>query len=127
MNRAAYVCDECVHDSSLWTHSNVSTSAIIHHLRLLTLYTDGGIGRLHHRTGDIKKMKPPLTAFRLRCGDYRVFFDLKGDNTIEISAVRHRKEAYQSHAGTQEARYLLRRTATTFPHGGQHAENPGAE
>jgi len=47
------------------------------------------------RTGDIKKLKPPLTGFRLRCGDYRVFFDLKADNAIEITAVRHRKEAYR--------------------------------
>jgi mRNA-degrading endonuclease RelE of RelBE toxin-antitoxin system len=50
---------------------------------------------LASRTGDVKKLKPPLTGFRLRCGDYRVFFDLKGDNTIEITAVRHRKEAYR--------------------------------
>jgi mRNA-degrading endonuclease RelE of RelBE toxin-antitoxin system len=50
---------------------------------------------LASRTGDVKKLKPPLTGFRLRCGDYRVFFDLKGDDTIEITAVRHRKEAYR--------------------------------
>jgi mRNA-degrading endonuclease RelE of RelBE toxin-antitoxin system len=31
---------------------------------------------LASRTGDVKKLKPPLTGFRLRCGDYRVFFDL---------------------------------------------------
>jgi mRNA-degrading endonuclease RelE of RelBE toxin-antitoxin system len=30
----------------------------------------------------------------LRRGEYRVFFDLKGDDAIEIAAVRHRKEAY---------------------------------
>jgi mRNA-degrading endonuclease RelE of RelBE toxin-antitoxin system len=28
-------------------------------------------------------------------GDYRVFFEFKDDNTIEITAVRHRKEAYR--------------------------------
>lgn len=50
---------------------------------------------LASRTGDVKKLKPPLTGFRLRCGDYRVFFDLKNDDTIEITAVRHRKEAYR--------------------------------
>ena len=32
---------------------------------------------LANRTGDVKKLKPPLTGFRLRCGDYRVFFDLR--------------------------------------------------
>jgi mRNA-degrading endonuclease RelE of RelBE toxin-antitoxin system len=46
---------------------------------------------LASRTGDVKKLKPPLTGFRLRCGDYRVFFDLKGDDAIEVVAVRHRK------------------------------------
>jgi mRNA-degrading endonuclease RelE of RelBE toxin-antitoxin system len=29
-------------------------------------------------TGDVKKLKPPLTGFRLRCGDYRIFFRLFG-------------------------------------------------
>ena len=24
------------------------------------------------RAGDVKKLKPPSTGFRLRCGDYRV-------------------------------------------------------
>jgi mRNA-degrading endonuclease RelE of RelBE toxin-antitoxin system len=46
-------------------------------------------------TGDVKKLKPPFKGFRLRCGEYRVFFDLKGDNTIEITGVRHRREAYR--------------------------------
>lgn len=50
---------------------------------------------LANRTGDLKKLKPPLTGFRLRCGDYRVFFDQKDDNTINITAVRNRKEAYR--------------------------------
>jgi len=27
--------------------------------------------------------------------DHRVFFDQKGENTINITAVRHRKEAYR--------------------------------
>jgi hypothetical protein len=39
--------------------------------------------------------KPPFAGFRLRCGDYRVFFDLKDGNTIEIIGVRHGKEAYR--------------------------------
>ena len=50
---------------------------------------------LASRTGDVKKLKPPLTGFRLRCGDYRVFFDLKNDDTIEVTAIRHRKDAYR--------------------------------
>ena len=52
-------------------------------------------GYLASRAGDVKKLKPPFTGFRLRCGDYRVFFDPKDNNTIEITTVRHRKEAYR--------------------------------
>ena len=33
---------------------------------------------LANHTGDVKKLKPPFTGFRLRCGDYRVFFDQQG-------------------------------------------------
>ena len=47
------------------------------------------------RTGDVKRLKPPRTEFPLRCGDYRVFFERKGENTIEIIAVWHRREAYR--------------------------------
>ena len=47
------------------------------------------------RSGDVKKLKPPLSGFRLRCGDYRVFFDLQDENTITATAVRHRREAYR--------------------------------
>jgi mRNA-degrading endonuclease RelE of RelBE toxin-antitoxin system len=50
---------------------------------------------LASRVGDVKKLKPPLTGFRLRCGDYRAFFDLKNENTIEITGVKHRREAYR--------------------------------
>jgi mRNA-degrading endonuclease RelE of RelBE toxin-antitoxin system len=50
---------------------------------------------LTDRIGDVKKLKPPLTGFRLRCGDYRVFFDRQDDNNIAITAVRHRKDAYR--------------------------------
>jgi len=50
---------------------------------------------LASRTGDVKKLKPPLTGFRLRCGDYRVFFDQRDENTITITAVRNRREAYR--------------------------------
>ena len=47
------------------------------------------------RSGDIKKLKPPLNGFRLRCGEYRLFFDHVGEETIVILAVRHRKDAYR--------------------------------
>lgn len=47
------------------------------------------------RSGDVKKLKPPRTDFRLRCGDYRIFFDQKDENTIEATAVLHRREAYR--------------------------------
>ena len=50
---------------------------------------------LSTRTGDVKKLKPPLSGFRLRCSDYRLFFDLKNEDAIEVTAVRHRKEAYR--------------------------------
>lgn len=50
---------------------------------------------LASRTGDVKKLKPPLTGFRLRCGDHRLFFDLMDENSIEISAVKNRREAYR--------------------------------
>jgi len=50
---------------------------------------------LASRSGDVKKLKPPLTGFRLRCGEYRVFFDLKNDDAIDVTAVRHRKDAYR--------------------------------
>ena len=50
---------------------------------------------LASRTGDVKKLKPPRTGFRLRCGDYRVFFEPKDENTIEITGLRNRREAYR--------------------------------
>jgi len=30
------------------------------------------------RVGEVKRLKTPLTGFRLRCGDHRVFFDQRG-------------------------------------------------
>lgn len=50
---------------------------------------------LSSRIGDLKKLKPPETGFRLRCGDYRVFFDYRNEATIEITGVRHRRMAYR--------------------------------
>jgi mRNA-degrading endonuclease RelE of RelBE toxin-antitoxin system len=45
--------------------------------------------------GDVKKLKPPRTGFRLRCGDYRLFFNYKEVSHIEIRRVLHRKDAYR--------------------------------
>jgi mRNA-degrading endonuclease RelE of RelBE toxin-antitoxin system len=43
----------------------------------------------------VKSLKPPRIGYRLRCGDYRLFFDFIEDNRIEITSVRHRKDAYR--------------------------------
>ena len=32
---------------------------------------------LGSRIGDVKKLKPPLSGYRLRCGDYRILFELR--------------------------------------------------
>jgi mRNA-degrading endonuclease RelE of RelBE toxin-antitoxin system len=50
---------------------------------------------LASRTGDVKKLKRPLAGLRIRCGAYRVFFDHKEQNRIEITGVRIRGEAYR--------------------------------
>jgi hypothetical protein len=50
---------------------------------------------LSSRTGDVKKLRPPLAGFRLRCGDHRVFFDQRDEHSINITAVRNRREAYR--------------------------------
>lgn len=47
------------------------------------------------RKGDVKKLKPPRTGLRLRCGGYRVFFDFQAENTVEITGVRIRGNAYR--------------------------------
>jgi mRNA-degrading endonuclease RelE of RelBE toxin-antitoxin system len=50
---------------------------------------------LASRAGDVKKLKPAEIGFRLRCGEYRIFFDYGNETTIEITSVRHRREAYR--------------------------------
>ena len=50
---------------------------------------------LSSRAGEVKKLKAPRTGYRLRCGDYRVFFDQGDATTIHITAVRNRREAYR--------------------------------
>ena len=57
-------------------------------LHALARYLDTG-------EGDVKRLQdiePP--EFRLRVGDYRVRFHDRGD-TIRITAVKHRREAYR--------------------------------
>lgn len=50
---------------------------------------------LSTREGDVKKLKAPLAGFRLRCGSYRLFFDFTDQNTVEITRVHDRKDAYR--------------------------------
>jgi mRNA-degrading endonuclease RelE of RelBE toxin-antitoxin system len=56
---------------------------------------------LSNRTGDVKKLKRPEKSFRLRCGDYRVFFDRRPPSTRGLSLsqpeVRHLLESRQVH------------------------------
>jgi mRNA-degrading endonuclease RelE of RelBE toxin-antitoxin system len=47
------------------------------------------------RNGDVKKLKPPMTGFRLRCGDYRIFFKQTGEDRISVTGVLHRSQAYR--------------------------------
>jgi mRNA-degrading endonuclease RelE of RelBE toxin-antitoxin system len=47
------------------------------------------------RKGDIKKLQPPETGYRLRCGSYRVSFDRLDVDAIEVIYVEHRKQAYR--------------------------------
>jgi hypothetical protein len=61
---------------------------------------------IKNRESDIKNLKPPRTDYRLRCNDYRLFFDFVVYETrdgrisiytinIRITAVLHRREAYR--------------------------------
>ncbi len=50
---------------------------------------------LSTRNGDVKKLKPPQSGFRLRCGDYRIFFEQPVEQAISVLGVRHRREAYR--------------------------------
>jgi len=47
------------------------------------------------RNGDVKKLKPPMIGFRLRCGDYRIFFQQSGEDGISVTGVLHRGQAYR--------------------------------
>jgi len=43
--------------------------------------------------GDVKRLVDFVPPYRLRVGDWRVLFDLRGD-LILVQRVRHRSEAY---------------------------------
>jgi mRNA-degrading endonuclease RelE of RelBE toxin-antitoxin system len=54
------------------------------------------VGRyLSTRNGDVKRLKPPHSGFRLRCGDHRIFFEQPAEHAIAITGVKHRREAYR--------------------------------
>lgn len=57
-------------------------------LQAIDRYLDTG-------AGDVIKLQPPRTEFRLRCGDYRALFRRIDEQTIEVLRVRHRSEAYR--------------------------------
>ena len=44
-------------------------------------------------TGDIKKITNFTPEYRLRIGDYRVLFEIEGNNII-VYRIKHRKESY---------------------------------
>jgi mRNA-degrading endonuclease RelE of RelBE toxin-antitoxin system len=50
---------------------------------------------LTNGAGDVKKLRPPRDEFRLRVGDYRVFFHQVAPLAIKITGVKHRSEAYR--------------------------------
>jgi mRNA-degrading endonuclease RelE of RelBE toxin-antitoxin system len=57
-------------------------------LRAIDAYLSTGVG-------DVKRLQPPRHELRLRVGDYRVLFVLKGELIIEVLRVLHRKDAYR--------------------------------
>ena len=48
----------------------------------------------HEFTGDIKKLEGRRNHFRLRVGGHRILFSLDA-NTIQVYAVKQRKDAYE--------------------------------
>lgn len=80
--------------SVIWSpEARADLCAVDREIALQTLYW---LDRyLTIRSGDVNRLKPPRTDFRLRCGDYRLFFAIKGDNAIEINGVRNRRKAYR--------------------------------
>jgi mRNA-degrading endonuclease RelE of RelBE toxin-antitoxin system len=82
------------HIAVVWsTQARADLRAIDRETALRILYCVDDYLASHN--GDVKKLKPPRTGFRLRYGDYRVFFELQDENTIEITGIRNRREAYR--------------------------------
>jgi len=53
------------------------------------------VGRLAETgQGDVIHLGSPLSGYRLRVRDWRVFMDRDGD-TLTVTAIRHRREAYR--------------------------------
>jgi mRNA-degrading endonuclease RelE of RelBE toxin-antitoxin system len=59
-----------------------------HILQSIGRYLDTG-------AGDVVKLQPPRTEFRLRVGDYRILFLRTAAQTVEVLRVLHRSEAYR--------------------------------
>lgn len=57
-------------------------------LQAIDRYLETGVG-------DVIKLQPPRTEFRLRSGEYRALFRRIDEQTIEVLRVRHRSEAYR--------------------------------
>ena len=51
--------------------------------------------------GSVKRLREFGYGYRLRVGDYRVLFDLEGEEII-VQAVRHRRHAYSSEPGRKK-------------------------
>ena len=66
----------------------IDQNAALRILHALARYLETGEGDVQR----LQNIEPP--EFRLRVGDYRVRFHDLGD-TLRITAVRHRKEAYR--------------------------------
>ncbi len=45
-------------------------------------------------TGDVKKLTNFTPEYRMRCGDWRVLFEIEGESIV-IYRILNRKEAYQ--------------------------------
>jgi len=48
----------------------------------------------HNLEGDVKKLRNFTPSYRMRCGDYRVLFEVEG-NRVVVYRVRNRRDAYR--------------------------------
>jgi mRNA-degrading endonuclease RelE of RelBE toxin-antitoxin system len=78
----------------LWSsHARAQVAAIDRETTLSILHATDDY--LTTGVGDVKKLRPPRQELRLRVGAYRVFFLFRDLRSIEILAVKHRREAYR--------------------------------